>query len=52
MDNYNPLPTEKKWQEIFEKNKIFKTKSRINKNISFTVSHIKKKAFVLNIICI
>ena len=31
MDNYNPLPTEKKWQEIFEKNKIFKTKSRINK---------------------
>ena len=31
MDNYNPLPTEKKWQEFFEKNKIFKTKSSQNK---------------------
>ena len=27
MDNYNPLPVEKKWQESFEKNKVFKTKS-------------------------
>ena len=31
MDNYNPLPVEKKWQESFEKNKIFKTKSDKNK---------------------
>jgi leucyl-tRNA synthetase len=31
MDNYNPLPVEKKWQESFEKNKIFKTKSNQNK---------------------
>ena len=31
MDNYNPLPVEKKWQEFFEKNKIFKTKSNQNK---------------------
>jgi len=26
MDNYNPAPIEKKWQDFFEKNKIFKTK--------------------------
>ena len=26
MDNYNPLPAEKKWQAFFEKEKIFKTK--------------------------
>ena len=26
MDNYNPLPVEKKWQNFFEKNKIYKTK--------------------------
>ena len=26
MENYNPLPTEDKWQSFFEKNKIFKTK--------------------------
>ena len=25
MDNYNPLPVEKKWQNFFEKNKVFKT---------------------------
>ena len=25
MDNYNPLPVEKKWQNLFEKNKVFKT---------------------------
>ncbi len=31
MDNYNPLPVEKKWQESFEKNKVFKTKSEKNK---------------------
>jgi leucyl-tRNA synthetase len=31
MDNYNPLPTEKKWQEFFENNKIFKTKSNQGK---------------------
>jgi leucyl-tRNA synthetase len=31
MDNYNPLPIEKKWQEFFEKNKIFKTNSSKNK---------------------
>jgi leucyl-tRNA synthetase len=31
MDNYNPLPVEKKWQDSFEKNKIFKTKSNQNK---------------------
>jgi leucyl-tRNA synthetase len=31
MDNYNPLPVEKKWQDSFEKNKIFKTKSDQNK---------------------
>ena len=31
MDNYNPLPVEKKWQEFFEKNKIFKTKKNRNK---------------------
>ena len=31
MDNYNPLPVEKKWQEFFEKNKIFKTKKNQNK---------------------
>ena len=31
MDNYNPLPTEKKWQELFEDNKIFKTKSNQGK---------------------
>jgi leucyl-tRNA synthetase len=31
MDNYNPLPVEKKWQESFEKNKVFKTKSDQNK---------------------
>jgi leucyl-tRNA synthetase len=31
MDNYNPLPTEKKWQEFFEKNNIFKTKSNQGK---------------------
>ena len=26
MDNYNPAPIEKKWQDFFETNKIFKTK--------------------------
>jgi len=26
MDNYNPLPVEKKWQQFFESKKIFKTK--------------------------
>ena len=31
MDNYNPLPIEKKWQEFFEKNKIFKTKKNQKK---------------------
>ena len=31
MDNYNPLPVEKKWQDSFEKNKIFKTKRDQNK---------------------
>ncbi len=31
MDNYNPLPIERKWQEFFKKNKIFKTKSNKNK---------------------
>ena len=31
MDNYNPLPVEKKWQNFFEKNKIFKTKKTKNK---------------------
>jgi leucyl-tRNA synthetase len=31
MDNYNPLPVEKKWQDSFEKNQIFKTKSDQNK---------------------
>jgi leucyl-tRNA synthetase len=31
MDNYNPLPVEKKWQDSFEKNKIFKTKNNQNK---------------------
>ena len=31
MDNYNPLPIEKKWQVFFEKNKIFKTKKDKNK---------------------
>ena len=31
MDNYNPLPVEKKWQEFFEKNKIFKTTTNKSK---------------------
>jgi leucyl-tRNA synthetase len=31
MDNYNPLPVEKKWQNFFEKNKIFKTKKKTDK---------------------
>ena len=31
MDNYNPLPVEKKWQEFFEINKIFKTTNNKNK---------------------
>ena len=31
MDNYNPLPVEKKWQNFFEKNKIFKTKKTQDK---------------------
>jgi len=31
MDNYNPLPIEEKWQDFFEKNKIFKTKKDRNK---------------------
>ena len=31
MDNYNPLPVEKKWQEFFEKKKIFKTTTNKNK---------------------
>jgi leucyl-tRNA synthetase len=31
MDNYNPLPVEKKWQNFFEKNKIFKTKEKKDK---------------------
>jgi leucyl-tRNA synthetase len=31
MDNYNPLPVEKKWQEFFEKKKIFKTTNNKNK---------------------
>ena len=31
MDNYNPLPVEKKWQEFFEKNKVFKTKKTKDK---------------------
>ena len=25
MDNYNPLPIEKKWQLFFEREKIFRT---------------------------
>ena len=31
MDNYNPLPVEKKWQAFFEKEKIFKTKKNRDK---------------------
>jgi leucyl-tRNA synthetase len=31
MDNYNPLPTEKKWQELFDTKKVFKTKEGKNK---------------------
>ncbi len=31
MDNYNPLPTEKKWQELFDTKKFFKTKEGKNK---------------------
>jgi len=31
MDNYNPLPVEKKWQEFFEEKKIFKTTTNKNK---------------------
>jgi leucyl-tRNA synthetase len=31
MDNYNPLPVEKKWQNFFKKNKIFKTKETKDK---------------------
>jgi leucyl-tRNA synthetase len=31
MDNYNPLPIEKKWQDFFEKNNIFITKKNKNK---------------------
>jgi leucyl-tRNA synthetase len=31
MDNYNPLPVEKKWQDFFEKNKVFKTKKNKDK---------------------
>ena len=31
MDNYNPLPVEKKWQDFFEKNKVFKTKKTKDK---------------------
>ena len=31
MDNYNPLPIEKKWQSFFESKKIFKTKKNTNK---------------------
>ena len=31
MDNYNPLPVEKKWQDFFEKNKLFKTKKTKDK---------------------
>jgi leucyl-tRNA synthetase len=31
MDNYNPLPVEKKWQDFFEKNKVFKTKETKDK---------------------
>ena len=31
MDNYNPAPIEKKWQDFFEKNKIFKTKKNKDK---------------------
>jgi leucyl-tRNA synthetase len=30
MDNYNPLPIEKKWEIFFEKQKIFKTQKKIN----------------------
>jgi len=33
MNNYNPTPTEKKWQNFFEKEKIFQTKT--NKNNKF-----------------
>ena len=32
MDNYNPLPVEKKWQAFFEKEKIFKTKKNRDKD--------------------
>ena len=28
MDNYNPLPIEKKWQLFFENKKIFSTKNK------------------------
>ena len=28
MENYNPLPIEKKWQKFFEEKKIFKTKEK------------------------
>ena len=31
MDNYNPLPIEKKWQDFFEKKNIFITKKNKNK---------------------
>ncbi len=31
MSNYNPLPTEKKWQDFFEKEKIFITKNNKDK---------------------
>ena len=31
MDNYNPLPIEKKWEIFFEKEKIFKTKKNRDK---------------------
>ena len=33
MDNYNPAPIEKKWQDFFETNKIFKTKKDKKKKI-------------------
>ena len=31
MDNYNPLPIEKKWQDFFDNKKIFKTKKNKEK---------------------
>ena len=31
IENYSPLPIEKKWQDFFENNKIFKTRQNKNK---------------------